>query len=166
MKIITYIKKLLPKTTIESGEAFFWSPKHDKITYKASTIDQPIGQWSILHETAHSLLGHLEYSSDLELLQLEVDAWDKAKDLARDIDIKIDENHIQDCLDTYRDWLHRRSTCPKCSVVCIQVTTTLYKCHNCYTSWNVSASRFCRPYRLQTGHKQQEKPKSLTPTFS
>ena len=166
MKTLLYVQKLLPDIIIEPGKAFFWSPKQNKIIYNSLSLDKPIGQWSMLHEAAHALLNHIEYSSDLDLLQLEVKAWDKANDLAEELKIKINEDHIQDCLDTYRDWLHRRSTCPKCGVVCIQISPTLYKCYNCPTSWNVTASRFCRPYRLQTGTKNQEKSKSMIPTFS
>lgn len=164
-QIINFTNSLLPNTRLESGNSFFWSPKQNKITYNQSSITSPIGIWSMLHEVAHASMGHTNYSSDLELLKLEVEAWDEAKKLAADLGQMIDDDHIQDCLDTYRDWLHRRSTCPNCGIVCLQSTSILYRCHNCNTSWNVSASRFCRPYRLQIDSQKQEKPQVLTATF-
>jgi hypothetical protein len=105
------------------------------------------GTWSLLHETGHGLLVHADYQSDLELLHMEVAAWEKAKELGQAFGVQIDPNHIEDCLDTYRDWLHRRSTCPTCGSVSLQHNSTEYHCHNCNAMWQVSSSRFCRPYR-------------------
>ena len=164
-QIINFTNKLLPDIKFESGDSFFWSPKQNKITYNESTIESPIGSWSMLHEVAHAVMKHTNYNSDLGLLKLEVEAWDEAKKLGDELGLTIDEDHIQDCLDTYRDWLHRRSTCPNCGIVCLQSTSRLYSCHNCSTSWHVSASRFCRPYRLQIDDQKQEKPQVLTATF-
>ncbi|HUY53071.1 MAG TPA: hypothetical protein VMV24_00650 [Candidatus Dormibacteraeota bacterium] len=164
-QIINFTSNLLPDIRLEPGNSFFWSPKHNKITYNESVITSPIGTWSMLHEVAHALMRHTNYASDLELLRLEVEAWDEAKKLGDKLGLIINDDHIQDCLDTYRDWLHRRSTCPNCGIVCLQSTSTLYHCHNCNISWNVSASRFCRPYRLQINSKKEEKPQVLTATF-
>lgn len=104
-------------------------------------------EWALLHEVSHALLGHQTYHTDVELLQLEVAAWARAEQLAADFDIHIEADHIQDCLDTYRDWLHGRSICPTCTTRSLQQSDHHYRCHNCHTSWRVSASRFCRPYR-------------------
>jgi hypothetical protein len=164
-KIIDFTHKLLPEIKLEISESFFLSPKQKKINYNQSIIDTEIGMWSMLHEVAHAYLNHTSYSSDLSLLKLEAEAWDEAKKLADNLEIRIDESHIQDCLDTYRDWLHRRSTCPNCGVICIQSSPVEYSCHNCHTSWHVSASRFCRPYRLQIISQKNEKPQILTATF-
>jgi len=121
----------------------------------------------MLHELAHATLGHNSYETDFELLLLEVAAWDKAKALARDYGETIDDEHVQDCIDTYRDWLYQRSNCPACSTTSLQESAVSYKCFNCGSSWTVTASRFCRPYRLMA--KQQktphEAPKSFETTF-
>ncbi len=145
-KMITTLMPSVPGIKFQSGNAFYWSPKHKSITYKPDNSEESI--WALLHETAHALLGHKDYDSDLELLLLEVAAWAKACEVARDLGVDINEEHIQDCLDTYRDWLHQRSTCPRCSVVSLQVSASEYGCHNCDARWRVSTSRFCRPYRL------------------
>jgi hypothetical protein len=164
-QIINFTNKLLPNIKLEPGDSFFWSPKQNKITYNESLINSPVGAWSLLHEAAHALMNHASYNSDLGLLKLEVEAWEEAKKLGNKLNLIIDEDHIQDCLDTYRDWLHRRSKCPGCGVICLQSTATLYYCHNCNASWHVSASRFCRPYRLKIKSQKREKSQVLTTTF-
>ena len=148
-QVLDLLQLQLPAVTFEPGASFFWSPKHRTITYKDDAANnQPQDAWALLHEAAHAVLDHQKYQSDLDLLLLEVAAWHKAKDLAKDLGITIDEDHIQDCLDTYRDWLHQRATCPRCSTVSLQKSPQAYHCHNCAATWRVSASRFCRPYRL------------------
>jgi hypothetical protein len=146
--LIEIINRQLPDVVLVEGSAFYWSPKNRTITYKSDELTSESGRWALLHEAAHASLGHTTYGTDVELLLLEVAAWQEAQRLSQTIGITIDEEHIQDCLDTYRDWLHQRSTCPVCGIVSLQDSPRSYRCHNCHTSWLVSASRFCRPYRL------------------
>jgi hypothetical protein len=113
--------------------------------------------WSLLHEVGHALLDHQSYDSDLELVEMESLAWQKAKEVGVAYGHTIDEDHIQDCIDTYRDWLHQRSACPNCDNRSLQQDARHYKCFNCGQTWAVSASRFCRPYRLT---KQTKTPPS------
>ena len=129
------------------GDSFYWSPKDHSVTYSLSSTQSTIARWSLLHEVSHGILNHTSYHSDFELMELEVEAWSHAQKIAKHYGIKIDPEHIQDCLDTYRDWLHRRSTCPACGVVSVQKDSRTYQCFNCKTTWHVSSSRFCRPYR-------------------
>jgi hypothetical protein len=136
-----------PALSFQAGTQFCWSPKHKQIYYLAEAISETLGQWSLLHEVGHGTLGHTGYSSDFELVQLEAAAWKAAEQLAQTYGCPIDPDHIQDCLDTYRDWLHRRSTCPLCGIRCLQANVREYRCFNCQTKWHVSSSRFCRPYR-------------------
>lgn len=146
------LKKLeadFPDIKFTEGDSFFWSAGDRSVTYAVVSTQPEIAQWSLLHEVSHGILNHIDYKSDFELVKLEVAAWQHAKSLSKRYGIKIDPEHIQDCLDTYRDWLHRRSSCPKCSLVNTQSDPRTYKCYNCKTVWNVSSSRFCRPYRRQ-----------------
>ncbi len=130
------------------GKTAVWSPGDGSITYrnKSSTKDD----WTLLHELAHGLLGHNTYSTDFELLKMESQAWHQAKIIGKKYSVEIDEEHIQNCLDTYRDWLHRRSTCPTCGLRSPQISPSAYHCINCKTEWKVTADRFVRPYRLKT----------------
>lgn len=145
--LVEKLKHDFPDIKFEKGDNFYWSPKKQTVVYAGGSTQPEISTWTLLHELSHGILGHKNYASDFELMQLEVEAWQHAKKLAKNYDVKISPEHIQDCLDTYRDWLHRRATCPNCSTVSAQEDVKTYKCINCSTIWNVSASRFCRPYR-------------------
>jgi len=139
--------------TFTAGSSFCWSPTAKQVFYRQKA-NKVTGRWSLLHETGHALLEHANYTHDFELIGLEVAAWEKAKDLADRYDIAIDEDHIQNCLDSYRDWLHRRAICPSCDTRSIQLDDRAeYQCFNCRASWSVTPSRFCRPYRSK---KQSE----------
>lgn len=143
------LKKLIkdfPDIQFVKGEKFYWSPKDQTVFYDASKEDIA-GQWALVHELSHGILGHKTYHTDFELLQLEVDAWEQAKSLGKTYKIDINEDHIQDCLDTYRDWLHARSKCPACGDHGLQDTKGNYTCLNCRNTWHVSTERFCRAYR-------------------
>lgn len=147
MEIVDALRNRYPTFAYRKGSHFSWSPETKEIVYDSTRSGAILG-WSILHETAHALLEHSNYRADFELLQLEVSAWERAKVLAHEFGIKIDENHIQDCLDTYRDWLYQRSVCPRCNNKSLQQeVATHYQCFNCHAAWKVTPSRFCRAYR-------------------
>lgn len=135
-----------PAIAFANGSKDSWSPSTKLVIINESEI-LPIRAWSLLHELSHALLDHQSYISDFELLRLEVQAWQKAKQIANNYHIQIDEDHIQDCLDSYRDWLHKRSTCPDCQLRAAQNSINSYKCYNCGLQWQVSESRLKRPYR-------------------
>ncbi len=157
-KILEDVKPLLvDNITLLSGETFLWSPKDRMIVYDPEKLTEDPGQWSLLHEIAHATLGHQSYESDFELLQLEVAAWEEAKRSAAKLRININDNYIEDCLDSYRDWLHQRSTCPTCGSGGLQHDSREYRCHNCLSTWHVSTSRFCRPYRMKQVKKVTKK---------
>lgn len=140
-----------PNVHFYAGTMFRWSPQTNRVEYVNTLLSTDRGQWALIHEASHAVLGHTDYLSDFELLTMEVAAWEKAKELGKALGARINEDHIQNCLDTYRDWLHRRSTCPTCGSVSLQQDSKTYHCHNCLATWHVTAERFCRPYRrIQT----------------
>jgi hypothetical protein len=160
-EITNNIKRLLPKgVSVVKGDQLRWSPKTKTITY-CSDNESNENIWGLFHEASHAMLGHTTFNSDIELMLLEVAAWQKAEELGLQLGKPVDAEHIQDCLDTYRDWLHERSTCPRCGIVCFQEVQSRYKCHNCHKTWSVSASRLCRPYRL--GTEQNKNRPEITP---
>lgn len=152
MKLLSKLKAEYPHITFIEGQTFMWSPQKSQITYNSTALKTEKGAWTLLHELGHGVLGHQAYKTDLELVELEAAAWTKAKEIGSQYSLKIDENYIQDCMDTYRDWLHLRSTCPTCGSVSPQLNSTTYRCFNCTQEWTVTTSRFCRPYRRKT-HK-------------
>jgi hypothetical protein len=149
--VLEQLQQRFPELRFTAGERFCWSPKTHEIIYDTTRSDEP-ATWSLLHETGHALLNHQSYLADFELLQIEMAAWQRARSLAIDFGITIDEDHIQDCLDTYRDWLYKRSICPQCSTKALQQNDYRhYRCFNCHTVWKVTPSRFCRSYRATKG---------------
>ncbi len=144
--ILVQLQHDYPALTFKAGDIFSWSAKSHTITYRQDKTDKR-AIWALLHEVGHALLEHHNYHSDFELVKLEAEAWQQAETVAHRYKLQIDADHIQDCLDTYRDWLHKRSTCPTCGNHSLQQSTHHYQCFNCATAWSVSSSRICRPYR-------------------
>jgi len=138
-----------PDLHLKAGDTYYWSPKDKTIFYKSKDSSDE-GAWALLHESGHAILNHLNYYSDFELVKLEAEAWEKAKEIAREFNLEIDEDHVQDCLDSYRHWLHKRSLCPDCHLSSVQTDSSTYSCIFCHKQWKVSAERFCRPYRRST----------------
>lgn len=147
-KLLKTLQKDFPQVTFAPGETFSWSSRKQTVNFPLIPPNAAHAAWSLLHEMGHALLGHTTYQSDFELVKLEAAAWDKAAELGKKYGHLIDVDHIQDCLDTYRDWLHQRSTCPKCLITSLQRDMHTYCCYNCNTQWRVSRSKLCRPYRL------------------
>lgn len=84
-----------------------------------------------LHEVGHAISRHHDYKTDIERLKIEVEAWSKARWLAKRYGIEVDEELIQSELDTYRDWLHQKSRCPKCGLTRFQTPDLEYHCPLC-----------------------------------
>jgi len=141
-----------PDVAFDEGTAFSWHAGKRKVSFKATYKNAEHNMWALLHELGHAELEHTDYKHDIELLQLEVAAWEAAEKIAVRYEVPVDEDYIQDCLDTYRDWLHLRSTCPTCYGRSLQNSERSYRCFNCQTEWQVTRSRLCRPYRLKTSH--------------
>lgn len=144
--LVGSLRRDFPAISFEPGKLPHWSPSEKRVTYSENGQNN---QWTLLHELGHALCDHTDYRSDMDLLQKEIEAWDKAVSVSKEYGIIISREHIEDCLDTYRDWLHKRSTCPDCGTHGLQHSKALYYCPNCQTHWQVSSARFCRPYRLK-----------------
>lgn len=147
--MIEDIQKIYPSLKFKKTNNFMWSPQDKTIHYDPKKISTNIGKFSLLHEAGHALLKHKTYDHDIDLLKYEVDAWKKARLISKKLGMKIDENYIEDCLDSYRDWLKKRSTCPDCSFVNFQTSHLVYDCFNCGCSWKVSSSQICRIQRIK-----------------
>lgn len=147
--ILRQIQSDYPEIKFVEATQFSWHAGSQLVSYKTLNADDIPGIWALLHELGHALLGHTDFETDIELLKIEVDAWRRAHKIAAKYEVKIDEDYIQNCLDSYRDWLHLRSTCPTCYERSPQIDKRTYRCLNCRTEWHVSRSRLCRPYRRQ-----------------
>lgn len=122
------------------GDDFHWSAKQKTVFYPQCSMQYAP---QLLHEVAHGVLGHSTYTRDLDLLKLEREAWRKALELAKGYGIEISEDTVEDALDTYRDWMHARSTCPSCNKTGIQVSVDRYRCVVCPQTWRTNNARTC-----------------------
>jgi hypothetical protein len=153
--LLEALRRDFPSLEFVEGSCFYWSPQSSQIFYSAAARDKQSAGYSILHEVAHALLNHRCYTFDYELLQLEVSAWEHAKTIARRYRQDISDDYIQHCLDSYRDWLYKRSICPSCGSKSLQCNdASYYQCFNCHSRWHVASSKFCRPYRHFKGHSK------------
>lgn len=142
------IMKSYPDINFIKGSQFVWSPKHWAVYYQEEDRDQEQDRLALLHEIGHAELGHKNCRSDVHLLSMEVDAWSYARQKAALFGIKVDEQHIEDCLESYRIWLHKRSVCPNCQFHGIQTKTTKYRCFMCRHIWQVARSLSLQPHRM------------------
>ena len=110
-----------------------------KVYFIAKTDQEPENPLLLIHELAHAELGHLDYQSDLELVLIEIKAWDKARAICQDIEVEYDPRLRDACIQTYIDWYKLRGTCPNCDTLCINKHQK-YNCYQCLTSWEVSSS--------------------------
>lgn len=149
--LLAALKHQYPDFVFAPGETFGWLPETHTITY----VDGAMGAADLLHELAHALLGHQDFSRDINLLEMERDAWHLARtDLAPRHGAVISSEAVDEALDTYRDWLHARSLCPTCGATGIQSGRAVYRCLACLGNWRVNDARQCALRR----HKTTKKP--------
>lgn len=127
-----------PDITFIPGSYFMWSPGSRTVTYDTSRIKTNNGIAALLHEIGHARLGHRIYKYDMELLRMEMEAWDVARSLAPSLGVTIDEAHVARTIATYDEWLTKRATCPDCTNFSLQKGRDLYGCFACGSIWNVN----------------------------
>jgi hypothetical protein len=130
-----------------SGDSFAWDYQASRISYSA---EDPHAISYLLHEFGHAVLNHQEYMRDIDLIKMEREAWEQASALGSELHSTIDQELIEDALDSYRDWLHSRSLCPSCSHTGIQTSRREYQCIACRESWRVNEARTCALRRYTT----------------
>ncbi len=144
------LERDFPELKFEQSDNFWWSARERVIHIDQSHQHSELFS---LHELSHALLDHSGYRYDIDLIKLERDAWDYAKHtLAPKYGVAMDEQVVQDNLDTYRDWLHARSSCPECESTGLQTKEQLYRCLDCGHRWRTNEARVCalRRYSLAT----------------
>lgn len=134
-----------PALVFQESDIFEWSPPTKTISYDPH---DSLATSRLLHELGHAKLQHTAYNRDIELIAHERDAWRHAKTiLAPTYNVVIKDETIEDDMDTYRDWMHARSTCPHCGANGIQTDTRTYRCAVCRRTWQVNDARQNRLYR-------------------
>lgn len=127
VEFLEKIKKDFPNFRFVSGKKFAFRPPKTIVF----NLTEPNSKVFLLHELGHATLGHRDFNTDVDRLKMEVAAWEASKKIAQKYQIEIDEDLIQDELDTYRDWLHTKSKCKKCGLTRYQTTDGAYHCPKC-----------------------------------
>lgn len=147
LQLLTNLRRDFPAITFQSGDVFYWNPDRATVGYDESDTN---GAFQLFHELAHGLLNHQAFERDIELLAMERAAWTRAREVARNYDISISDDVVEDALDSYRDWLHARSTCPQCDSSGIEADKHTYSCPACSHRWTVNDARRCGLKRTTT----------------
>ena len=124
------LKQLLldfPDFSFKKGRRFSFRPPRTIIVGPAEPNDSLL----LLHELGHALCGHRNFDTDAMRIKMEREAWEKAKELAPKYGIEFDDDFIEDELDTYRDWLDKKSRCPSCGLTRFQTLDGVYHCPRC-----------------------------------
>ena len=93
--------------------------------------EEPEDSLLLLHELGHALSGHKSFNTSARRIKMEREAWDKAKELASIYEVVFDEDIVENELDTYRDWLHKKSCCKKCGLTMYQTPDGSFHCPRC-----------------------------------
>lgn len=137
--IIKRLKTNYPQFRFKKSSDYLWSPSEKTVYYTSSDDCFEL----LLHELSHGLLGHVDYRYDIDLLVMERAAWEHATALAKSYGLTITKELVESNLDSYRDWLHARSSCPNCNATGLQVKKQTYSCPACNHNWKVNEARIC-----------------------
>ena len=126
-ELLDSVKADYPEFRFVEGRKFTFRPP------KTVVVGPGEAYWNLLllHEVAHAVCGHRSFKTDVGRLKMEVEAWEKARELSKKYGLDINEEVIQDELDTYRDWLHQKSRCPRCGLTRFETPDGAYHCPRC-----------------------------------
>ncbi len=132
MEVNTFIEQLeqdFPELRFRVGKKFAFRPPRTVVFEQKNDT----GEWRLrlMHELGHATLGHRTFRTDPERLKMEAEAWGQAERLCRRYQIEFDQEFAEVQLDSYRDWLHRRSKCPQCGLTRYQTAEGGYRCPGC-----------------------------------
>lgn len=85
----------------------------------------------LMHELGHALCHHRSFKTEVGRLKMEVEAWEKARELCPTYGVFVDDELIETELDSYRDWLHQKSRCPECGLTRFQTPDGNFHCPRC-----------------------------------
>ena len=125
--LLEKIRSDFPELRFRTGDKFTFRPPRTIIVGP----DQAFWDLLLLHELSHAILKHNSFRIDIQRLKMETEAWKKARELAAFYGVEANEEIIQENLDTYRDWLHKKSRCPKCGLTRFQTPDGKYHCPRC-----------------------------------
>lgn len=125
MEFLEQIKADYPEVKFKQGRKYAFRPPLTVF------FAEPIQPLLLLHELGHLLSGHVSFRTEVGRLKMEVGAWEKARELCAKYGVAANEDLIQSELDTYRDWLHQKSRCPRCGLTRFQTPDGKFHCPRC-----------------------------------
>ena len=125
--LLKRIKRDFPEFNFRGGKKFVFRPPKTIILGP----EEPSSDLLLLHELSHAVLKHRDFKMNVERLKMENEAWEKTRELAQRYGVDFDEEMAQEELDTYRDWLHKKSRCPKCGLTRFETPDGQYHCPRC-----------------------------------
>lgn len=130
--IIAQLQAQFPEVRWRQAPRFSFRPPHTVCLGRP----QPHYGLLALHELGHCLEKHRDFCTEIGRLQMERAAWERARCVWRQLNLGEqgliwDEDFVETQLDTYRDWLHARSRCPRCSSTRFQTPDGAYHCPFC-----------------------------------
>ena len=127
MVLLDRLKHDYPEVRFVRGEKFLFRPPRTIVLAGGESNDSLL----ILHEMGHYLCGHRDFTTDARRIKMEREAWTRARDLCVYYGVEYDEGIVEQELDTYREWLDKKSRCPSCGLTRFQTPDGDYHCPRC-----------------------------------
>lgn len=128
--VLKELKSTYPSLRFVFGKRFAFRPPRT-ILVSASFSGNNADSLLLLHEVGHALIKRFDFKTEVERLKIEVEAWEKARELAPLYGVVVNEELIENELDTYRDFLHQKSRCPNCGLTRFQTPDGVWHCPKC-----------------------------------
>ena len=121
------VKNKFPDFRFKTGRKFMFRPPRTIFIGPEEEGDEIL----LLHELGHAILGHRDFNMNVQRLKMEMEAWEKARELAEEFGVPIEEDKIETELDTYRNYVDKKSRCPKCGLARYETPDGQYHCPRC-----------------------------------
>ena len=126
--LIEQLQSDYPEFRFLKGAKFLFRPPRT-IYYMPDAVEY--GDLLLMHELGHAVLHHRDFRTNAERVKMERAAWEKARELCKLYGVEFRDDVAQGELDSYRDWLHQKSRCPKCGLTRFQTPDGVYHCPKC-----------------------------------
>ncbi len=124
--LLERLRQDYPELRLREGKKFLFRPPKTIILGAEELSDL-----LLLHELGHYLCGHVSFNTEPERLKCECEAWEKARELCVMYGVPFDDDFAQQELDSYRDWLDKKSRCPSCGLTRFQTQDGVFHCPKC-----------------------------------
>lgn len=125
--LVEKLRSAYPELRFREGKKFLFKPPK---TIVLGGSEEPF-DLLLLHEVGHFLCRHVSFHTEPERLKCEREAWEKARELCEVYGVFYDESIVEQELDSYRDWLDKKSRCPSCGLTRFQTPDGVFHCPRC-----------------------------------